>query len=69
MGGISKKMLTQTLRKLERSGLVRRRVLATAPAGVEYELTELGHTLLGPVEVLARWAEDHADALAAAASD
>lgn len=66
VGGISKKMLTQTLRKLERSGLVRRRVLATAPAGVEYELTELGHSLLGPVGVLARWAEEHADAIAAA---
>ncbi|GAB3849558.1 winged helix-turn-helix transcriptional regulator [Dactylosporangium cerinum] len=68
VGGISKKMLTQTLRKLERSGLVRRRVLATAPAGVEYELTELGRTLLEPVGVLARWAEEHADAIAAADS-
>jgi DNA-binding HxlR family transcriptional regulator len=66
IGGISKKMLTQTLRKLERNGLVERRPLATAPAGVEYQLTELGQTLLGPVGVLARWAEAHADAIAEA---
>ena len=69
IGGISNKMLTQSLRKLERSGLVRRRVLATAPVGVEYELTELGHSLLGPVRELARWAERHADAIAEAAPD
>lgn len=59
IGGISKKMLTQTLRKLERNNLVERRVLATAPAGVEYRLTPLG-----PVSVLARWAEEHAEELA-----
>lgn len=64
IGGISKKMLTQTLRKLERNNLVRRRVLATAPAGVEYQLTDLGQSLLGPVSVLARWAEEHAEDLA-----
>jgi DNA-binding HxlR family transcriptional regulator len=63
IGGISKKMLTQTLRKLERNNLVERRVLATAPAGVEYRLTRLGQSLLGPVSVLARWAEEHADDL------
>jgi DNA-binding HxlR family transcriptional regulator len=64
IGGISKKMLTQTLRKLERNNLVERRVLAAAPAGVEYRLTHLGQSLLGPVSVLARWAEEHADELA-----
>jgi DNA-binding HxlR family transcriptional regulator len=64
IGGISKKMFTQTLRKLERNNLVERRVLATAPAGVEYRLTPLGQSLLGPVSVLARWAEEHADDLA-----
>jgi DNA-binding HxlR family transcriptional regulator len=63
IGGISKKMLTQTLRKLERNKLVERRTLATAPAGVEYRLTQLGQSLLGPVSVLARWAEDHAEDL------
>jgi DNA-binding HxlR family transcriptional regulator len=64
IGGISKKMLTQTLRKLERNNLVERRVLATAPAGAEYRLTPLGRSLLGPVSVLARWAEEHAEELA-----
>ncbi|MCA2230031.1 MULTISPECIES: winged helix-turn-helix transcriptional regulator [Nonomuraea] len=64
IGGISNKMLTQTLRKLERGNLVERRTLPTAPAGVEYRLTALGESLLGPVSVLARWAEEHADELA-----
>jgi DNA-binding HxlR family transcriptional regulator len=57
-------MLIRTLCKLEHNGLVRRRALATAPAGVEYQLTELGRSLLGPVTVVARWAEEHADAIA-----
>ncbi|MEV4619617.1 helix-turn-helix domain-containing protein [Asanoa sp. NPDC049573] len=60
IGGISNKMLTQTLRKLENNQLVERRTLPTAPAGVEYRLTGLGESLLGPVSVLARWAEEHA---------
>ncbi len=64
IGGISNKMLTQTLRKLERGNLVERRTLPTASAGVEYRLTALGESLLGPVSVLARWAEEHADELA-----
>jgi DNA-binding HxlR family transcriptional regulator len=64
IGGISKKMLTQTLRKLERNSLVERRALATAPPGAEYQLTPLGRSLLGPVSVLARWAEEHAEDLA-----
>jgi DNA-binding HxlR family transcriptional regulator len=63
IGGISNKMLTQTLRKLERSNLVERRSLAIAPPGVEYRLTPLGETLLEPVSVMARWAESHADEL------
>ena len=64
IGGVSKKMLTQTLRKLEQRGLVERRVLPTAPRGTEYRLTGLGQSLLGPVSVLAAWAEEHADDLA-----
>src|SRR5690349_3091307 len=55
IGGISKKMLTQTVRRLERRGLIERRRLHTAPPGVEYRLTELGVTLLEPVRSLARW--------------
>jgi DNA-binding HxlR family transcriptional regulator len=50
--------VTQTLRKLERSNLVERRTLPTAPMGVEYRLTRLGESLLGPVSVLARAKED-----------
>jgi DNA-binding HxlR family transcriptional regulator len=63
IGGISKKMLTQTLRRLEANGLVERRVLRTAPPGTEYRLTELGDSLLEPVRNLSRWAEEHTDAL------
>ena len=63
IGGISKKMLTQTLRKLERNGLVEGRRLATAPPGVEYRLTDLGESLLVPVRSLSLWAEEHTPAL------
>jgi DNA-binding HxlR family transcriptional regulator len=63
IGGISKKMLTQTLRKLEANGLVERRVLRTAPPGAEYQLSALGRTLLEPVRSLSRWAEEHTDDL------
>jgi len=63
IGGISKKMLTQTLRRLEARGLVERRRLAGAPPGVEYRLTELGRSLLEPVRALSQWAEDHAEEL------
>jgi DNA-binding HxlR family transcriptional regulator len=59
IGGISKKMLTQTLRKLETNGLVERRALRTAPPGAEYRLTVLGRTLLEPVRALSQWAEEH----------
>ncbi len=69
IGGISKKMLAQTLRKLERSGLVRRRAISSAPAGVEYRLTPLGESLLEPVCVLSRWAEDNADDVVRAQQD
>ena len=66
IGGVSKKMLTQTLRKLEGHGLVERRENPAAPVRVEYRLTELGATLLGPVESLSRWAEDNAEGILAA---
>jgi DNA-binding HxlR family transcriptional regulator len=56
-------MLTQTLRKLERNGVVERRSIDGRSAGVEYRLTELGATLLDPVRALSRWAEQHTDAL------
>ncbi len=54
--GISQKMLTTTLRNLERDGFCTRRVFPTVPPHVEYELTELGRELLIPVKALADWA-------------
>jgi len=58
VGGISQKMLTQTLRDLERDGLVKRTIYAEIPSRVEYELTPLGHTLCGPISSLTQWAHD-----------
>ena len=55
--GISQRMLTLTLRGLERDGLASRTVTPTTPPRVDYELTELGRTLLGPIMSLADWAE------------
>jgi DNA-binding HxlR family transcriptional regulator len=57
IGGISQKMLTQTLRKLEEEGLVTRTVYPTAPPSVEYALTSLGETLLDPLIRLLEWAQ------------
>jgi DNA-binding HxlR family transcriptional regulator len=57
--GISQRMLTLTVRALERDGLVSRTVYATVPPRVEYELTELGRTLLVPLEALNAWALAH----------
>jgi len=59
--GISQRMLTRTLRELERDGLVTREVFAEVPPRVEYEVTPLGHTLLPHVIALARWAVEHRD--------
>jgi len=57
--GISQRMLTLTLRGLERDGLVTRTVTPSIPPRVDYELTRLGHTLQEPVRALAKWAEQH----------
>jgi DNA-binding HxlR family transcriptional regulator len=57
--GISQRMLTLTLRGLERDGLVTRTVYPTIPPRVDYELTELGATLWSAVEPLASWARNH----------
>lgn len=54
---ISKRMLSHTLRGLEREGLVARRVFATKPPTVEYKLTDLGSTFFEPLTALVRWAE------------
>lgn len=61
IGGISQRMLTLNLRQLERDGLISRTVYAEVPPRVEYELTDLGHSLLVPVLGLVNWAADHAD--------
>ncbi len=57
--GISQKMLTQTLRELERNGLIIRTVYPEVPPHVEYELTELGRTLSAPIAAVRHWAEKH----------
>lgn len=61
--GISKKMLTQTLREMEASGLITRHVAGTVPPAVEYRLTALGHRFVEPVELLYAWGRANADAL------
>ena len=63
--GISQRMLTQTLRQLERDGLVNRTVYPSVPVRVEYELTPLGRTLIEPLSALAQWAESHRIAILA----
>jgi DNA-binding HxlR family transcriptional regulator len=57
--GISQKMLTQTLRELERNGIVQRKVFAEVPPRVEYTLTPLGQKLIEPLAVVRNWAEAH----------
>ena len=63
---ISQRMLTLSLRALERDGLVRRTVHPTVPPSVEYELTAVGRTLIAAVQPLARWAEQHVGEINAA---
>ncbi|WP_062206999.1 helix-turn-helix domain-containing protein [Streptomyces sp. NBRC 109706] len=63
---ISQRMLTRTLRALERDGLVTRTVFPTVPATVEYDLSPLGRTLLAPLSALAHWALTHAPEVAEA---
>ncbi|WP_345434811.1 helix-turn-helix domain-containing protein [Actinoallomurus vinaceus] len=63
---ISQRMLTRTLRGLERDGLVSRTVHPTVPPTVEYDLTPLGRTFLGPLSALADWAVVHGPDIAAA---
>lgn len=64
--GVSHRMLTLTLRGLERNGLVRRTVYATVPPQVEYALTPVGHSLIEPLRVLAAWAEENLETIKAA---
>jgi DNA-binding HxlR family transcriptional regulator len=66
VGEISKKTLTQTLRALERDGLIARRVYAEVPAKVEYSLTALGWSLTEPLMAMYEWAAEHVAAVEAA---
>jgi DNA-binding HxlR family transcriptional regulator len=66
VGEISKKTLTQTLRSLERDGVISRRVYAQVPPRVEYSLTPLGWSLTAPLMAMYEWAAEHVDDLEAA---
>jgi len=63
---ISQRMLTQSLRDLQRDGLISRHVFATVPPSVEYRLTPLGRSFLKPLIGLVRWSVEHHDAIRAA---
>ncbi len=67
--GISQRMLTLTLRNLERDGLVTRTVFPEVPPRVEYDLTKLGKTLLEPIQGLAEWAAEYRTSIHAARED
>lgn len=69
IGGISQRMLTLTLRGLERDGLVTRTVFPTIPPRVDYELTDLGRGLAKPVKALGEWAFSHLPEIHGARSD
>ena len=71
LGGITHKALADALKRLERNGLVTRTVLPTAPIGVEYAITPLGHSLRQPFEALCAWALNYGGAIeeASAAHD
>ena len=69
VGGISQKMLTQTLRSLERDGFVTRTAYPVVPPHVEYELTELGRSLQNPLRMLERWAIENMDTVVSRQGD
>jgi DNA-binding HxlR family transcriptional regulator len=64
--GVSQKVLSQTLKRLERDGLISRRAFATVPVTVEYSVTPLGATLTGVASAISQWAEKNIDAVLAA---
>ena len=66
LGAVAPKVLTQTLRRMERDGLVTREIFAEVPPRVEYTLTELGRSLTGPIAVIGDWAETHLGQITAA---
>ena len=68
LGGVTQRVLTQTLRKLERNGMISRRVIAGPTLGVEYALTPLGRSLETPFTVLYGWTVDNMGVIAQAQS-
>jgi DNA-binding HxlR family transcriptional regulator len=58
---ISPKVLTQTLRGMERDGLISRKIYASVPPRVEYQLTDMGASLIEPLKALCLWAESHVE--------
>jgi DNA-binding HxlR family transcriptional regulator len=58
---ISSKVLTETLRGMERDGLISRKIYASVPPRVEYQLTDMGVSLIAPLKTLCLWAEAHAE--------
>ncbi|MCW1979933.1 winged helix-turn-helix transcriptional regulator [Xanthomonas campestris] len=66
LGGVTHKSLTDSLRRLQRVGLIKRQVISSSPVAVQYERTELGKTLEGPLLGLLHWCDVHADDIAAA---
>ncbi|WP_056605452.1 winged helix-turn-helix transcriptional regulator [Nocardioides sp. Soil774] len=69
IGGVAPKVLTQTLRAMERDGLLTRTVHAQVPPRVDYELTPLGASLTGPIATLTDWAETHLAVILASRED
>jgi DNA-binding HxlR family transcriptional regulator len=63
IGGINQKMLTQTLRNLEKDGLIFRTIYQTVPPKVEYSLTKLGASVYEPLDQICRWTESHLEEL------
>lgn len=64
IGGVAPKVLTQTLRRLERDGILDRTVYAEVPPRVEYKLTKVGQSLIEPIKILSDWAETNVGAIA-----
>jgi DNA-binding HxlR family transcriptional regulator len=67
--GITHKALTEALRRMERNGLVARRVISSSPVAVEYSLTPLGNSLKDPFSAVYRWTVDHLPAIEQAQQD
>jgi len=69
LGRVAPKVLTQTLRRMERDGLVSREVFAEVPPRVDYALTDLGHSLIRPIAVVGEWAEVHVNLITRAQTE